>query len=66
MNRLINLVWKARIWHDTEAQDLIEYALMSGLIAAATVAFSPGLAASLSTQFSRVASPLSTAAIQGS
>ena len=66
MDRLINLVWTARIWHDRLAQDLIEYALMSGLVATAVVAFSPQLAASISTQLSRVASPLSSAANQGS
>ena len=66
MDRLINHVWKLRIWHDTKAQDLIEYALMSGLIATAVVALSPQLAASISTQFSRVAVPLSSAASQGS
>ena len=66
MDRLINLVWTARIWQETKGQDLIEYALMSGLIAAAVVALSPQLAASISTQFSRVAVPLSSAALQGS
>ena len=66
MDRIINLVWKLRIWQDTRAQDLIEYALMSGLIATAVVAFSPNLAASISAQFSRVATPLSSAASQGS
>jgi Flp pilus assembly pilin Flp len=66
MDRFSNLVWQFRIWHDTGAQDLIEYALMSGLIATAVVALSPQLAASLSAQFSRVATPLATAANQGS
>ena len=66
MDRLINLIWMARIWHDRLAQDMIEYALMSGLIATGVVALSPQLAASISAQFSRVASPLSTAALQGS
>ena len=66
MNRLINLVWKVRIWHDTRAQDLVEYALMSGLIGTAVVALSPQLASSISASFSRVASPLSAAASQGS
>jgi Flp pilus assembly pilin Flp len=66
MDRLINLVWMARLWHDRTAQDLIEYALMSGLIATAVVALSPQLAASISTQFSLVATPLSAAANQGS
>ena len=66
MNRLTNVVWKLRIWQDNRAQDLVEYALMSGLIATAVVAFSPQLASSITAQFSRVASPLSTAALQGS
>ena len=66
MDRLINLVWTARIWQETKGQDLIEYALMSGLIATAVVALSPQLAASISAQFSRVAVPLSAAALQGS
>ena len=66
MDRLINVVWKLRIWQDNRAQDLIEYALMSGLIATAVVALSPQLAASISAQFSRVATPLSSAAAQGS
>ena len=66
MDRLINVVWKLRIWRDIRAQDLIEYALMSGLIATAVVALSPQLAASISAQFSRVAVPLASAASQGS
>ena len=66
MDQVINLVWKLRIWQDTKAQDLIEYALMSGLIATAVVALSPQLATSISQQFSRVATPLSQAAAQGS
>ena len=66
MDRLNNLVWRFRIWQDCRGQDLIEYALMSGLIATAVVALSPQLAASISASFSRVATPLSLAATQGS
>jgi len=66
MYQLVNLAWKARIWHDTLGQDLIEYALMSGLIGTAVVALSPQLAAAITAQFSRVATPLSQAALQGS
>ncbi len=66
MQRLVDLTWKAKIWHDSLGQDLIEYALMSGLIGTAVVALSPQLAAAITSQFSRVASPLSTAALQGS
>ena len=66
MDQMINLTWKMRIWQETLGQDLIEYALMSGLIATAAVALSPQLAAAISQQFSRVAVPLSQAAAQGS
>ena len=65
------LKWKLyflgeRLRSDIQGQDMIEYALMSGLIATAVVALSPQLANSISAQFSRVASPLSTASAQGS
>jgi Flp pilus assembly pilin Flp len=69
--RLIQLgwrfyIWKETFWCDRRGQDLIEYALMSGLIATGVIALSPQLASSISTQFSRVATPLSSAAQQGS
>ena len=35
MNRITDLVWKARIWKDTRGQDMIEYALMAGFVALA-------------------------------
>lgn len=66
MERLSNLIWTARIWHDNKAQDMIEYALMSGLIATGVVALSPQLAALITNRFSLVAVPLSLAAAQGS
>jgi Flp pilus assembly pilin Flp len=66
MQPIFNLIWTLKIRHDTSGQDLIEYALMSGLIATAVIALSPQLAASISTQFSKVALPLSSAASQGS
>jgi len=66
MDRFTNLIWRIRLWQDLAGQDLIEYALMSGLIATAVVALSPQLAASISTTFSRVGVPLSAAATQGS
>ncbi len=62
-----NLVWKLRIWKDTRGQDLIEYALMAGFVAVAAGAIMPGgVATSISTIFSKVASVMSTAATQGS
>jgi pilus assembly protein Flp/PilA len=66
MNRLINIVWKLRIWKDTRGQDLIEYALMAGFVAVAAGAIMPGVATSISRIFSRVASVMTNSAAQGS
>jgi len=58
MNRMINLVWKLRIWKDTRGQDLIEYALMAGFVAVAAGAIMPGVASGISTIFSKLKSSL--------
>lgn len=47
-----------RIWRELQAQDLIEYALMAGFVAVAAGALMPGVAANISTIFSKVASVL--------
>ena len=65
MNKVTNLVWKLRIWKDTRGQDLIEYALMAGFVAVAAGAIMPGVAASISTIFSKISNVMSTAATQG-
>ena len=51
---------------DNRGQDLIEYALMAGFVAVAAGAIMPGVATSISTIFSKVASTMSSAASQGS
>jgi Flp pilus assembly pilin Flp len=51
---------------DTRGQDLIEYALMAGFVAVTAGAIMPGIATSISTIFSSVASALTIAASQGS
>jgi Flp pilus assembly pilin Flp len=56
------LVLKLKIWTDKRGQDLIEYALMAGFVAVAAGAIMPGVASSISTIFSKVASVLSAAA----
>ena len=61
MNRIVNLVWKARMWKDTRGQDLIEYALMAGFVAVAAGAIMPGVATSISQIFSKVASAMTAA-----
>lgn len=47
---------------DTRGQDLIEYALMAGFVAVAAGAIMPGVADSISTIFSKVASVMTAAA----
>jgi len=51
-----------RLFHDESGQDLIEYALMAGFVAVAAGAIMPGIATSISTIFSSVASALTAAA----
>ena len=66
MTRISNLVWNLRIWKDKKGQDLIEYALMAGFVAVAAGAIMPGVAGSISTIFSKVASVMGGAAGTGS
>jgi pilus assembly protein Flp/PilA len=60
------LVLRLKIWKDTKGQDLIEYALMAGFVAVAAGAIMPGVASSISTIFSKIASVMSAAANTGS
>lgn len=46
---------------DTEAQDMIEYALLAGFIAVAAGALLPSISTSISTIFSKMGSVLTTA-----
>jgi pilus assembly protein Flp/PilA len=46
---------------DTEAQDMIEYALLAGFVAVAAGALLPGISTSISTIFSKMGSVLTTA-----
>jgi Flp pilus assembly pilin Flp len=55
-----------RLWKETLAQDMIEYALMAGFMAVAAGAFMPGVATIISTIFSQIASVMTAAANQGS
>ncbi len=61
-----NLILKLQIWKDTRGQDLIEYALMAGFVAVAAGAIMPGVATSISTIFSKIASVMQAASSQGS
>ena len=62
MNKLVNMVWKLRIWKDTRGQDLIEYALMAGFVAVAAGAVMPDVSRSISDIFSKIADQLEQAA----
>ena len=61
-----NLLLKLKVMKDTRGQDLIEYALMAGFVAVAAGAIMPGVATSISTIFSKIASVMSNASTQGS
>ena len=62
MNKMKAIVVAARLWADKRGQDLIEYALMAGFVAVAAGAIMPGVANSISSIFSQVASVLTQAA----
>jgi pilus assembly protein Flp/PilA len=61
MTRITNLALRLKIWKDTRGQDLIEYALMAGFVAVAAGAIMPGVATSISTIFSKIASVMTAA-----
>ena len=60
-----NFLLKLKAIKDTRGQDLIEYALMAGFVAVAAGAVMPGVASSISTIFSQVASVMEIASTQG-
>lgn len=66
MNKIKNYILSARIWKDTQGQDLIEYALMAGFVAVAAGAVMPGVNTNISQIFSKIASSLGSSAAQGS
>ena len=61
-----NFLLKLKAIRDTGGQDLIEYALMAGFVALSAGAVMPGIASSISTIFSQVASVLAVASTEGS
>jgi Flp pilus assembly pilin Flp len=66
MKRFCAALLRARIWGDQHGQDLVEYALMAGFVAVSAGAIMPGVANSISTIFSKVASSMAKASTQGS
>jgi pilus assembly protein Flp/PilA len=65
MTAILKALLKCKIWADAQGQDLIEYALMAGFVALAAGAIMPGVATSISTIFSSVASAMTAAAVTG-
>jgi Flp pilus assembly pilin Flp len=57
---------QAQLWKNAHAQDLVEYSLMAGFVAVSAGAIMPGVANSISTVFSKVASVMTRSASQGS
>lgn len=55
-----------KLWKNRLGQDLIEYALMAGFVAVAAGAIMPGVASSISTIFSSIASVVDEASETGS
>jgi pilus assembly protein Flp/PilA len=66
LRKLTNWILIPQVWKDAQGQDLIEYALMAGFVAVAAGAIMPGVANSISTVFSKVASVMTHSASQGS
>jgi pilus assembly protein Flp/PilA len=65
MKKLNHLILTARVWSDTNGQDLIEYALMAGFVAVSAGAIIPGVSSSISKIFSSVASAMRNSASTG-
>ena len=58
MERIVEILWKIRLWNDSRGQDLVEYALLAGFVAVAAGATIPNVSATMSTIYSRLASKL--------
>jgi Flp pilus assembly pilin Flp len=54
MTKMINASLKLKIWKDTHGQDLAEYALMAGFLAAATGFTLPAVAADIAIVLTKV------------
>lgn len=58
--------WMRSLRMNTNGQDLIEYALMAAFVAFASGTVMPGVAASVTTLFSEIASVMTVASLHGS
>jgi len=60
--RILNTIWRLKIWKDTRGQDMLEYALYVAAIGTLYAAVSPEVATSVCSIFSKINSNMSTAA----
>ena len=60
---MIAKIRKPAIWRDTRGQDFVEYALLAGLVAVASVLVLPGMSESMSQIYSRLAERLLSASV---
>ena len=61
MNVGQRLVWLSAVWADEAGQDMVEYALLAGLVAVASGLFAPDMTDGMTTIYSRLASKLEQA-----
>jgi Flp pilus assembly pilin Flp len=59
------MILKLKSLKDTRGQDLIQYALLAGFVVVTAGAVMPGVAGSISTVFTQVASAMTAASTQG-
>jgi len=57
---LLKLYVKARLWREDNGQDLIEYALVAGLIALAATAGMQSVAANINSAFSNIGTQITS------
>jgi pilus assembly protein Flp/PilA len=50
-----------KLWKETRAQDLVEYALTAGMVAVAAVAAMPGLSNTVNNVFTKIGSIIESA-----
>ena len=50
-----------KFWDDTQGQDLVEYALMAGMVAVAAVAAMPQLSSTVGNVFTKIGSMIAAA-----
>jgi Flp pilus assembly pilin Flp len=55
---ILQRITTRRLWDDERGQDLVEYALLAGLVAVTTGLFAPSLSAGMGTVYSKIASKL--------